>query len=219
MADIWWYGQACFKVKGKDASVVFDPYDPSYTGLKPQKLDANIVCVTHDHGDHNNSASVKGVEEGESPFVIKGPGEYEKNGVNVVGIQSFHDESGGSERGNNTIYLATVDDINIVHLGDLGQKTLTEEQKEELSLCDVLMIPVGGVYTITAKEAPDIISSLEPKIVIPMHYKTPGLKFGLDGVEGFLKAMGKEESERVSKLSVSRDKLPEELEIVLLEMQ
>ncbi|KKR87024.1 MAG: Zn-dependent hydrolase of the beta-lactamase fold-like protein [Candidatus Curtissbacteria bacterium GW2011_GWA1_41_11] len=218
MVDIWWYGQSCFKVKGKNASVVFDPYDSNFTGLKPLKLDANIVCVTHDHGDHNNVSAVKGAEEGETAFVVSGPGEYEKTGVNVVGIQGFHDDNKGSERGKNTIYFVTIDEINIVHLGDLGQKNLTQDQIEELSPCDVLMIPVGGVYTITSKEAPDIISALEPKIVIPMHYKTTGLKFNLDAVDNFLKALGKE-PEPVSKLSLSREKLPEELEVVVLEMQ
>ncbi len=219
MIDIWWYGQACFKVKGKDASVVFDPYDPQYTGLKPQKLDANIVCVTHDHGDHNAASGVHGVEEGENPFVIAGPGEYEKSQVNIVGIASFHDDKQGQERGKNTIYLVTIDDVNIVHLGDLGQSKLTQDQIEELSLCDVLMIPVGGVYTITARDAPDIIASIEPKVVIPMHYKVPGLKFGLESVDGFLKAMGKEGTETQSKLSVSRERLPEELEIAVLQQQ
>lgn len=219
MVDIWWYGQACFKVKGKNASVVFDPYNGEYTGLKSQKLDADIVCVTHDHGDHNDSSRVKAEEEGKEPFIITGPGEYEKSQVNIVGISSFHDDKKGAERGKNTIYLATIDEVNIVHLGDLGQTKLTQEQIEELSLCDVLMIPVGGVYTITARDAPDVIASLEPKIVIPMHYKIPGLKFDLDTLDGFMKAMGKEGLQAQSKLSVSKEKLPEELEMAVLERQ
>lgn len=218
MADIWWFGQANFKVKGKTASVVFDPYDPNFTGLKSQKLDSDIVCVTHDHGDHNFVSAVVGPNESEAPFVISGPGEYEKNGVNVVGVSSFHDNNQGSERGKNTIYLVTIDEVNIVHLGDLGQNKLTQDQIEALSLCDVLMIPVGGVYTITAKETPDIIASLEPKIVIPMHYKVDSLKFNLEPVDNFLKAMGKEATAQ-PKLTVSRDRLPEEVEIVVLEMQ
>src|SRR3989344_6795799 len=146
MVDIWWYGQACFKIKGKSASLVCDPYSSDFTGLKPLKLDANIVCITHSHQDHNSADVVSGVEEGTSPFVISGPGEYEISGVNIVGINSFHDDKQGAERGKNTIYLITVDDVNIVHLGDLGQKKLTQEQLKELSVCDVLLIPVGGVY-------------------------------------------------------------------------
>lgn len=217
MIDIWWLGQACFKVKGKSASIVFDPYDGNFVGLSPLKLSADIVCVTHDHKDHNNATVVSAAQEGKSPFVISGPGEYEISGVNVVGVSSFHDDKEGAERGKNTIYLATVDDVNFVHLGDLGQKKLTREQVEIISACDVLFIPVGSVFTISGGDAPDIISEIEPKIIIPMHYKIPGLKAELEDVSVFLTAMGKDKVEPVSKLSVSKEKLPEEPEIVVLE--
>ena len=163
MTDVWFHGQACVRVKGKTATVVFDPYDAEFTGLSPLKLSADIVCVSHDHKDHNNSGVVKGTEEGKEPFVVSGPGEYETSGVNVVGISTYHDEKKGEERGKNTVYHATIDDINFVHLGDLGQKTLSEKQVEELSTCDVLFIPVGAKYTISGKEAPDIISQIEPQ--------------------------------------------------------
>ncbi len=218
MVDIWWFGQACFKVKGKGAGVVCDPYDANFTGLPNLKLEADIVCVTHQHQDHNNSLAVK-TSEDRDPFVISGPGEYEISKVNVVGIDSFHDDIGGSQRGKNTIYLINIDDINIVHLGDLGQKKLTQEQVEQLSACDVLLIPVGGTYTISAKEAPDIIAQIEPKIVVPMHYKVDGLKFELENEQKFLESFGKEKAEPQAKLSVSADKLPEEVEIVLLARQ
>jgi L-ascorbate metabolism protein UlaG (beta-lactamase superfamily) len=220
MIDIWFHGQACVRVKGKTATIVFDPYDPEYTGLSALKLTADIVCVTHQHKDHNNAAAVSGTsEEGKPPFVISGPGEYEISGVNVVGITSFHDDKEGAERGKNTIYHVTIDDVNIVHLGDLGQKKLTQDQVEELSVCDVLFIPVGSVYTISGKDATDIIAQIEPKIIIPIHYKLPGLKFELEGIETFLSAMGKENLEPVQKLSVSRERLPEEPELVLLAKQ
>lgn len=217
MVDIYWYGQACFKIKGKSTSVVVDPYSGEFTGLKEPKLEANVVCVTHSHQDHNNSSSVKGLEEGKGAFVISGPGEYEILGANIVGVDSFHDDKEGAERGKNTIYQISIDDVNIVHLGDLGQKQLTQAQVEELSGCDVLMIPVGGVYTINSKEAPGIIAQLEPKFIVPMHYKVDTLKFDLAPVEEFLKAMGKENVEKQPKLSVSADKLPDEPQIVILE--
>lgn len=217
MVDITWYGQACFKIKGKNACVVVDPFSSEFTGLKAPKLEANIVCVTHEHKDHSDASSVKGVD-GENPFVIYGPGEYEISGVNIIGVSSFHDDKEGAERGNNTIYQITIDEVNIVHLGDLGQKKLTQPQIEALSGCDVLLIPAGGVYTIEAKDAPDIIASLEPKIVVPMHYKIEGLKFELAPLSDFLKAMGKENMEKVNKLSVSRDRLPEEVEVSVLEV-
>lgn len=218
MVDIWFHGQACFKVKGKSASLAFDPFSFDFTGLAPLKLDADIVCVSHEHEDHNFTQAVRGMDDKEA-FIIAGPGEYEISKVNIVGIDSFHDDKQGAERGKNTIYHVTVDEVNIVHLGDLGQKKLTQEQVEELSSCDILMIPVGGVYTIGARDAPDIIAQLEPKIIIPMHYKIEGLKFDLEPVSKFLQAMGKEKIEPQSKLSISKDKLPEEPEIVVLEKQ
>lgn len=218
MVDIWWFGQACFKVKGKAASCVIDPYSAQFTGLSQLKLDSDIVCVTHGHEDHNNISSVRGSAEKESPFVISGPGEYEISGVGIVGVSSFHDDSQGKERGANTIYSITIDEVNIVHLGDLGQKKLDQSQVEVLSSCDVLLIPVGGTYTIDAKDAPDIIAQLEPKIVVPMHYKIDGLKFPLSVVDKFLTSIGKEDIKPVAKLSVSQDKMPMEMEVVLLEV-
>lgn len=218
MVDIWWYGQACFRIKGKDASVVVDPFNSQFTGLSPLKLEADIVCVTHDHGDHNDVSVVMGVE-GKEPFVIKGPGEYEISGVNIVGIASFHDEKEGAQRGKNTIYNISIDEVNIVHLGDLGQKKLTQTQVEALSSCDVLLIPVGGTYTIDGRDAPDIIAQVEPKIVVPMHFKVEKLKFPLADEGAFLSSMGKEKPEAVGKLSVSRERIPEEMQVVLLEQQ
>ena len=216
MVDIWFYGQSCFKVKGKSATIVFDPYSEDFTGLPKLKLEADIVCVSHDHKDHNNIEAVSGPSEKNEPFVISGPGEYEISSVNIVGIDSLHDDKDGSERGKNTIYHIEIDEVNIVHLGDLGQKKLTQEQAETLSTCDILLLPTGGVYTIGYKDAPDIIAQVEPKIVIPMHYKLPGLKFDLDPVDKFMAAMGKEKAQPQSKLSISKEKLPQEVEIVLL---
>ena len=219
MVDIWFHDQACIRVKGKNATVVFDPYDPGFTGLSSLKIAGDIVCVSHQHQDHNNVSAVVASEEGKTPFVISGAGEYEISGVNIVGIPSFHDDKEGAERGKNTIYHVTVDDVNFVHLGDLGQKKLTQEQVEELSSCDVLFIPVGSVYTISGKDAPDIIAQIEPKVIIPIHYKLPGLKFDLDPVEKFLATMGKENLQAQQKYSISRERLPEEPEVVLLQKQ
>lgn len=215
MVDIYFHGQACFRVKGKSSSVVIDPYSSEFTGLKPLKAEADIVCISHDHKDHSEASVINGVD-GKEPFVIAGPGEYEIGGVNIVGVSSFHDDKNGEERGKNTIYQVLIDELSIVHLGDLGQKKLTQDQVEILSACDVLMIPVGGVYTIDAKEALDIIAQLEPKIIIPMHYKLSGLKFDLADVSDFLKGMGKEQIEQQAKYSVSRDRLPEEVEVAVL---
>lgn len=209
--DIYFYGQACFKLKGKTAAVFIDPYKEEFTGLKlPRDLSANLAISTHDHDDHNNLDAIT-----DAVLKITGPGEYEVNGVSVMGVSAFHDKEVGAQRGRNTIYNISVDGLNVVHLGDLGHK-LTDEQIEELGVTDILLVPVGGVYTIDAKTAADVVSQLEPKIVIPMHYSLPGLKFELEPVENFLKEMGFESAEPQPKLSVTRDKLPTELQVVVL---
>lgn len=206
--DIYWYGQACFKLKGKNASVLVDPYDPSFTGLKlPRDLQSDVVLTTHDHQDHNFTSA---------PMVFDKPGEYEVSGVVISGINSFHDNSEGTERGMNTIFHLLFDNLDIVHLGDLGQSKLTEEQVAQIGQTDILLIPVGSVYTIDSKAASEIVSQLEPKIIIPMHYKIEGLKFELEGVDNFLKEMGAENVVPLPKLSITKEKLPEEPQVILL---
>lgn len=211
--DIYWYGQACFKIKGKQATVFIDPFDPVQTGLKlPKDMTGDLALKTHEHFDHNNIAAVTG-----SPLKISGPGQYEIKGIAVTGVATYHDNQQGAERGKNTIYNVEVDGVKIVHLGDLGQKTLTEEQLEELGVCDILMIPVGSVYTIDAKDAANVVTQLEPKVVIPMHYGgVEGLKVELEPVDNFLKEMAVDNIEPVAKLSITKDKLPDEVEVVVL---
>lgn len=209
--DIYWYGQACFKIKGKSAAVVIDPFDQEMLGLKlPKDLESQVVLSTHFHKDHNNIGAVAG-----NPLVISGPGEYEKSGISITGIPTFHDANEGAERGPNTIYHFLVDGVNIVHLGDLGH-VLTDEQVSQIDNTDILMVPVGGVYTIDGETAAKVVAQLEPKIVIPMHYGIEGLKIKLNSPESFLKEMGAENVAPVLKLSVTKDKLPEEATVVVL---
>ncbi len=222
-------GQSCFKIKGKTSSVIIDPFDPTKMGLKlPKDLSAELLLITHGHEDHNNISAVSG-----DPVVIQGPGEYEVAGISVKGIHSYHDKQEGAERGVNTIYSITVDGVNILHLGDLGHP-LTEEQTGEVDTStDILMIPVGGNYTIDAEEAAKVVAALEPKVIIPMHYrlslkasledqpsssayKLPESSADIAPVDGFLKEMGAENIEPVAKLSITKDKLPEETQVVLI---
>ncbi|MBI2599720.1 MBL fold metallo-hydrolase [Candidatus Daviesbacteria bacterium] len=215
--DIYWLGQACLKLKGKNAQVVIDPFDPTFTGLKlPKDLSADIVLSTHEHQDHNNTDIVTTPTGSGKPMEFKEPGEYEVAGVVITAIDSFHDNSNGSERGKNTIFHLNLDGLNIVHLGDLGQAQLTEEQVAQIGQTDVLLTPVGSVYTIDGKQAATIVAQLEPKIVIPMHYKIEGLKFELEGMEKFLKEMGAEGVTAQPKLSITKEKLPEEPQVVVL---
>lgn len=209
-------GHASFKLRGKTATVVTDPYDPGMVGLKfPKHIACDIVTVSHDHKDHNAIGQIEG-----SPFIASGPGEYEVKGVGIVGISVFHDDAGGAKRGKNTIYRIEIDGVSVVHLGDVGH-TLSTVQVEALDGVDVLLIPVGGVYTIDAAKAAAIIHEIEPSIVIPMHYGRPELNqkaFGeLASVGSFLKEMGKEGLTAVGKLTVVKGKIPEEMQVIILE--
>ncbi len=211
--EITYIGHSCFKIKGKDSSIVIDPYDPKI-GYKLPKLECDVLLTTHDHFDHHNVDGVSGYK-----MLIEGPGEYELNGVFIYGIQVFHDDKQGEERGKQTIYLIDIDGITLLHLGDLGHE-LSKETLEKISKVDVLMIPIGGVYTIGPEKAVKVISSLEPGIVIPMHYKTDDLK-GFDdlaGVDKFMDEMGVENNVKSEdKLKVStRSDIPEETEVVIL---
>lgn len=209
--EIIWYGHSCFKLKGKNASVIIDPYSEDFIGLKlPKDLSCDVLIKTHDHPDHNNFSAVP-----KGPIEISGPGAYEIKGVAVTGVSVYHDKKQGGERGANTIYNIEIDGVNVVHLGDLGHE-LTESQLDELGPSDILLIPVGGVYTIDAKDASSVVSQIEPKIIIPMHYALPGLKAELSPVEDFLKEMGVENPVPQPKLSITRDKLPDEMEVIVL---
>lgn len=213
--DIYWGGQALVKLKGKNASVIIDPFDPDFTGLKlPKDLTADIVLATHSHEDHNNTSVVSSPTG--KPMIFTMSGEYEVLGVVITGISSFHDDSQGSQRGKNIIFHLMFDGLNLVHLGDLGQTKLSEEQITQIGEVDILFTPVGSIYTIDSKAAATIISQLEPKIIIPIHYKIEGLKFELEGVEKFLKEMGAEGVTPQPKLSISKEKLPEEPMVVVL---
>lgn len=216
--NITWYGQSCFQIfssQGKNnvVSILIDPFEESI-GLKlPRKLEADIVLITHEHPDHNNVKRVSG-----SPLVITGPGEYEIKAVYIQGINAYHDNSAGKERGKTTIYVIETEEMKICHLGDLGQKELPPEQLEKIGDVDILMLPIGGTFTINAEEAIKIMTQIEPKITIPMHYKLPGLKIKLDGVDKFLKALGIKSLEPLPKLSIKKkDISSEEAKIVVLQ--
>jgi L-ascorbate metabolism protein UlaG (beta-lactamase superfamily) len=213
--DITCLGHSSFRIRGKSATVVTDPYAPE-VGLKfPRHIQADIVTVSHDHKDHNAVEQIEG-----APHVVRGPGEYEIKGIAVIGLPVFHDTEKGALRGRNTIYRIEIDGVSIVHLGDLGHN-LTSDQVDELDGVNILMIPVGGLHTIDASAIADIISDIEPSIVIPMHYGRKELNqeiFGkLTPLSQFLKEIGKEGTVPVPKLVISKDKLPTEMQVVVLE--
>lgn len=214
--DIIWYGQSCFKItttrqKGEQVLIIIDPFSDK-TGLKLSSFEADILLITHDHYDHNNKKIVKG-----KPFLAEGPGEYESKEVFTQGIHSFHDEVEGSKRGVNTIFTIETERIRLCHLGDLGQKELTSEQLQKIGPIDVLMIPIGGTYTIDSTQALKIINQIQPRIVIPMHYSIPKLKIKLDKIDKFLKEIGQKSIEPQKKLQIKEKNLPtEEMKVVVL---
>jgi len=214
--NIIWKGQSCFQIftnQGKNnlVSIAIDPFSNDI-GLRVPKLQADILLITHDHHDHNNIKAVSG-----QPFIIKGPGEYDIKEVFIQGFSAFYDDSQGAEKEKITIYTIEAEEIRLCHLGDLGQKELSSEQLEKIGEVDILMIPVGGTYTIDAEEAIKIMSQIEPKITIPIHYKVPNLKVKIDGVDKFLKALGIKSLEPLPKLSIKRkDISQEEAKIIVL---
>jgi len=213
---IIWKGQSCFQLltsqkKGEQTSIVIDPFDESI-GLKPPILRADILLITHHHRDHDNIKAIKG-----NPFIIDGPGEYEIKNIFIQGIPAFHDNVGGKKRGKITIFTIETEEMRICHLGDLGQKELTSDQLDKIGDVDILMVPVGGIYTVDGTEASRIISQIEPRIVIPMHYRIPKLKIKLEKIDKFLEAMGIKSVEPQNKLLIKRKDLPaEEMKVIVL---
>ena len=209
--DINWLGHSCFRIKAKAAVLLTDPYDESI-GYAPSSVRADIVTSSHAHPGHSHVSGVDG-----QPRVIRGPGEYEVSGVFITGMPSFHDAEGGAERGKNTIYVIEMEDTRLCHLGDLGHN-LSTDQVEQIGSVDVLMVPVGGFSTIDAAAAAEIVRLLQPKLILPMHFKTDVLRFQLDPVDRFLKEMGvKADLMAEPKLSISRGGMPEESQVVVLD--
>jgi len=209
--QITYLGHSSFKIKTKQATIVTDPFN-NYIGFKMPQAKADIVIISHQHKDHNNLKAIKS-----KPFVIDAPGEYEVSGVSIFGISSFHDRSKGEKRGKNTIFNIHYRSVAICHLGDFGQKELTDKQLEEVNGVDVLIMPVGGVYTIGPKRAGKIIAQVEPKIVIPMHYKQKGMSKNFDKLatlKEFLQQVEAGDVQKQKKLSITQSSLPEERKII-----
>ena len=217
---IQYYGHSCFKIttkpagRGQEDVVTFlDPFDKS-VGLRPPQGQADLVLVSHNHPDHNNASALKG-----DPYVIDIPGEYSVKGINIMGINSFHDEKNGAERGENTIFILESEDIHLCHLGDLGTD-LTEKQLEKINGTDILMIPVGGNYTIDGKKAVEIAKKIEPKIIIPMHFKMKESTIDIDDEKKFCNEIGNCPTTRISKLNLKKKDLEgKNMEVIIMSVE
>jgi L-ascorbate metabolism protein UlaG (beta-lactamase superfamily) len=213
--EITWYGHSCFRLTERNyATVVTDPFDNKKVGYDALKLKAEIVTVSHDAPGHNNVDAVKG-----TTHTITGAGEFEIGGVFITAVQT----GGGGGKKNkdkvrNTLYVFDYDGITVAHLGDLDEVP-TQSEVEALGTVNVLLIPVGGGSSLNAAKASEVVSLIEPNIVIPMHYSTPATKVSLDSLNKFLKEMGLGKTESQPSLKITRSGLPEETKVVVLDYQ
>jgi L-ascorbate metabolism protein UlaG (beta-lactamase superfamily) len=216
--EITWYGHSCFRLTERSyATVVTDPYDSSVIGYEPLKLKADIVSVSHDAPGHNFVDAVKGTSH-----EIAGPGEFEIGGVFVTGVLT--DVSASAKKKNagqirNTLYVFDYEGLSVAHFGDLKQVP-TQAEVESLGTVHVALVPVGDGESLNAAKAAELISLIEPYIVIPMHYSTKGAKLKLDPVAKFLKEMGLSAAqEALPSVKITRSGLPDETKIILLDPQ
>jgi L-ascorbate metabolism protein UlaG (beta-lactamase superfamily) len=208
--EITYLGHSCFKISGKKINILIDPFDPTVlVGKKISKQDADVVTVSHGHSDHNNLSVMKN----EDYLVLDSAGEYEIRESEFVGVEAFHDDKNGEERGKVTMFTMEVDGIKIAHLGDLGVE-LKSAQIEKLDGVDILMVPVGGIKVIDAETAVKVIGQIDPKIVLPMHFG-PTVNTPFAPVENFFKVMAVT-PEPQDKLKVTVKDLPLELQVVNL---
>jgi L-ascorbate metabolism protein UlaG (beta-lactamase superfamily) len=207
--DINWLGHSCFRIKGKEAVLITDPCSPQ-TGYSIGKVKADIVTVSHNHPGHSY---MDGLEA--DYRIIKGPGEYELKGVFVTGIATYHDKSDGQERGNNNVYVIEMDGITICHMGDIGH-LLSSKVIEDIGSVGILLLPVGGLSTIDSAVAAEIVRTMAPRVVIPMHFKTPVVSRDLEPVDKFLKKLGINEFVPQAKLSINRSTFTENTQVIVL---
>ena len=212
--EIIWYGHSCFRLAERGmATVVCDPFDAESVGYQPLKLKADIVTSSHDAPGHNYLNAVKGYSH-----AITGPGEFEIGSVFITGIQMDGQSKKTADKPRNTLFVFDYMGITVAHLGDM-RSVPPQNEIEALGTVHVALVPVGGESGLNAAKAAEIVSLLEPNIVIPMHYYTPAAKVPLDPLDKFLKEMGLHESENVPSLKVSKNSLPDETKVVVLDYQ
>ncbi len=212
--DITYIGHSSFLLKTKDAKVVTDPFDPKMVGMSYPKTEADIVTISHHHDDHDNMERISG-----DPLVIDWPGEYGKTNVRITGFPSYHDNAKGAERGENTLFRIEMEKISVLHCGDLGC-VLTDSEIDKIGNVDILLVPVGGHYTINAEEAAKVVSKVEPSIIIPMHYNHDKLNqdvFGMiSPVDTFVKELAMEPTHIKGKYSIKADQLTDTRQLIII---
>jgi L-ascorbate metabolism protein UlaG (beta-lactamase superfamily) len=208
---IKWYGHSCFKFQSLNGvKVVTDPFNES-VGYAVPELNADVVTISHEHYDHNNISLVGGEFE-----LVNQAGIYEVKGITIEGIHTFHDDEMGNKRGKNIVFKFTIDNMTICHLGDLGH-ILDDRQLEKVKNIDVLLIPVGGTYTIDSKQASELAKRISPKIIIPMHYKTDKLKFNLATVDNFVREFDDVKYEEKKILEIEKDTIGGDNKVIIMQ--
>ena len=208
--EITWLGHCCFRVRAKEATVVTDPCDKT-TGYSLGRPTGDLVTVSIDDPAHNYVAGVAG-----DPRVIDGPGEFEIAGASVAGVTTYRDREKTATSGRNVAYVIELEELRICHLGGIGHVP-TSDQVEEIGNVDILLVPVGGGDSLDASSAAETVNLLEPKLVIPMHFKTDIEKRQLDPLDRFLKEMGAKSTETHAKIAVTRSSLPEGTQVLILD--
>ena len=210
--EIIWLGHSCFRLRTNDLVVVTDPF-PDSIGLQMGSVRGLAVTVSHQHDNHSHWQGVEG-----NPRVLSGPGEYEFSGIYVTGVMTPRSANDPEDK-RNTAYLIEMENLRLCHLGDVSS-TLSARQVEELAPVDILFVPSGGVCTVEVPQAIELIQSLEPKVVIPMHYGLPDLTVvGLGGLDVLLREMGLRDAQPQARLNISASGLPQEMQVVFLEPQ
>lgn len=205
-----WLGHSCFQITSASGTrIVTDPFDES-VGYPVPDAEADIVTMSHEHHDHNNAKCVRG-----KFLSLTQPGTYDEKGIVITGVATAHDDTGGKQRGKNVIFNISVDGLNICHCGDLGH-LLTPRQVKEIGHVDVLLIPVGGFFTIGNDQAVQVARQLKPTVILPMHYKTPATHYPIQDAGPFVKAMGGAKKVDSTELELNKDSLKEYAGVILL---
>jgi L-ascorbate metabolism protein UlaG (beta-lactamase superfamily) len=209
--DLSWLGHACFRLRGRDVTILTDPYEGDGWGYPPLAVGANIVTISNDHPHHAGISAVEG-----SPHVLRGPGEYEIGGVLIWGVRTARTADNPTK---NTAFIIKVEELTICHLGDLASAPLTSDELANIKDADVLLVPVGGNCTINAQQAAGVVAQVEPKLIVPMHYATEETRghLALDDVSRFCKELGATEAAPRSRLSITPTSLPSEPTVMLME--
>lgn len=206
-----WWGQASFLITKDDGTkIITDPYNEDMP-YKKINDEADYVTVSHDHFDHNAVETIPG-----QPYVVNNVSGFKDKKVDITGISTYHDDAEGAERGENIIFMMQLDGMKVSHLGDLGHP-LNSSQVEKLKDTDILLLPVGGHFTIDADQAYEVVKKLEPKIVIPMHFKTDILDLPIKGVDKFLKHFDENSIVRMNGPEVKFSELPVKQKVYVLD--